>query len=96
MCITAVLLVAEPSSRSQKEQGQTKGLFSFRAKIVASVVCCLTVVWTQDFTICFNLARLKNDCKMEVKLRLNKDGDFLEIATLNESHNHECDEVCST
>lgn len=31
---------------------------------------------------------------MEVKLRVNKDGNFLEIAVLIECHNHECDKVC--
>ena len=31
---------------------------------------------------------------MEVKLRATKDGNFLEVAVLNETHKHKCEEVC--
>ena len=41
----------------------------------------------------FIYSTFRNDCNVEVKLRVDKDGNFLEVAALNEIHNHECDEV---
>ncbi|CAB3995110.1 zinc finger SWIM domain-containing 1-like [Paramuricea clavata] len=39
-----------------------------------------------------NQSTFRKDCNMEVKLRATKDCNFLEVAVLNETHNHECDE----
>ncbi|XP_028417228.1 uncharacterized protein LOC114541513 [Dendronephthya gigantea] len=40
-----------------------------------------------------NQSTFRKGCPMQVKLRVSKDGNFLEVVVLNETHNHECDEV---